>query len=309
MSVAVGAVCPLLVLHILYDITRVSQREIHLKASHCEQSPQPPWHCGEASCEMGGAFGRAPVVYHVACRHDGESAVHHHGRPEDSLIILLSRGAVVVACAQRVGAIASLAHHSFELAHGELVVKKGIGSVPRVDDPPPRSPSPYGEHRREEVVARHPRRHLVAVEACYHGDALVVLITVEHLLTEREERLRRHIVVLKHYAFVDDGERPFLRYVLRRVAAVVALLVHPADVALPVDVLHHAPACLDAGNVVPTARSVLIEEEPRWSCLPHFIEHFLESFGAVEEQDEYRHIHFCRLFVHCLLPFLMIVRV
>ena len=102
---------------------------------------------------------------------------------------------------------------------------------------------------------------LLGIESGNHPYTLVIGITVEHLLAEGEERLRRHIIILKHNATVDNGERPFLGDVFRRVAAIVALLILAVHLTLPVDVGHHLSASFYAGHVTLATRSVLIEEE------------------------------------------------
>ena len=53
-------------------------------------------------------------------------------------------------------------------------------------------------------------RYYVYVESRHHGDALIVGIAVEEFFAEREEGLRRHVIVFEHDAAVGDGECPLL---------------------------------------------------------------------------------------------------
>ncbi|GFI35689.1 hypothetical protein IMSAGC014_02210 [Bacteroidaceae bacterium] len=190
---------------------------------------------------------------------------------------------MVVAGAQRVLAVAPLTHHAAQLAHGEVVVEKGVVAFPAVDDTSPRGPSPNGKDGSKKIVSRHGRCLSVAVEAGNHGYALVVLIPVEEFLAEWEKRLRGHIVIFKHDALVGHGKRPLLGNELRGVTPVVLFLIKPLHVALPVDVFHHAAAGRNAFHIVRPARAVLIEEQARRTCTPHFVEHFAEVVRTVEE--------------------------
>ena len=88
-----------------------------------------------------------------------------------------------------------------------------------------------------------------------------MFVTVEHLLAEREERLRRHVIVFKHDALVDNRERPLLRYIFRRITSVVALLIFAIHLTLPVDILNHTSASFNAGHIALATWSVLIEEQ------------------------------------------------
>ena len=90
-----------------------------------------------------------------------------------------------------------------------------------------------------------------------------MLVAVEHLLAEREERLRGHDVVFEHDDLVGQREGPLVGAEAGGVAALVVVEVLAVDVALPVNlvVADDASAGLDAGQVALVARSVLIEEE------------------------------------------------
>ena len=190
----------------------------------------------------------------------------------------------------------ALAHQRLQLPHVVIIVEESVFSVPLVNHPAPRSPAPYRHVRGKDVVVGAVVEPLFAVEARHHHYPLVVLIAVEHLLAKREERLRRHVVVFEHDALVGHRERPLLRDILRRVAAIVALLVQPPHIALPVDVVHHLTALHDALHVALSPRAVLVKEQPRGARTAHFVEHFLERVGAVEEQYQHRNVNLCRLF-------------
>ena len=47
--------------------------------------------------------------------------------------------------------------------------------------------------------------------------------------------------------------------------------------------VHHAAAGRNAFHIVRPARAVLIEEQARRTCTPHFVEHFAEVVRTVEE--------------------------
>ena len=125
-----------------------------------------------------------------------------------------------------------------------------------------------------------------------------MLIAVQHLLAEGEERLCRHVVILQHHAFINLREGPFLREIFGGVAADIMFLIHTVYLALPVDVLigSNLPASLDTSHVALSARSVLIEEQFGGSCLTHGLEHLSESVGSVKEQQQYGDIGLDGLF-------------
>lgn len=75
------------------------------------------------------------------------------------------------------------------LLHGILVIEEGVVAVPLVDDTSPTCPTPDAEDGSEEVVIGHVGGDFVAVEACYHADALVICIAVKKFLAEGEEGL------------------------------------------------------------------------------------------------------------------------
>ena len=125
----------------------------------------------------------------------------------------------------------------------------------------------------------------LGIESGNHANALIVLVAVEHLLAEGEERLRRHIIILQHNTLVDNGERPFLRDIFGRVASIVALLKLAMHLALPVDVANDTSASLDASHIAFASRSVLIQEELGGSCLAHLVEHLLQVVGTIEEKN------------------------
>ena len=112
-----------------------------------------------------------------------------------------------------------------------------------------------------------------------------MLVAVEHLLAEGEERLRRHVVIFQHDTLVDNRECPLLRYVFGWVASIVALLELTVNLAIPVNVAYYASASLNASHIAFASWSVLIQEELGRLCLAHLVEHLLQMVGTIEEQN------------------------
>ena len=289
---------PLLEGHMLDDVAWVAQGELHLVALHGEDAAVGAWRGVDASCEVGRVGSEPHVVDLILGRHDGQCRIENHARPEDGLIVFLARCPMVVEHLQELAVVAALLHDGLQLLHGLFIVEKRILPVPLVDDPSPGGPSPDVAGLREEIVGIDILRLLIDVETADHPDAVIVLVAVEHFFAEREERLRGHIVVFQHDALVHDAEGPFLREIFRRVAAVVLLLVSAMHLTLPVDfvIADHSPTSLNARQVAVATRAVLVEEEFRGASLPHLVEHLFQVVGAVEEQNQHRHIGLCWIF-------------
>ena len=104
-----------------------------------------------------------------------------------------------------------------------------------------------------------------------------MFVAVEHLLAEREERLRRNNIVFKHYYLISHGECPLVGEKSRRVAALVMVEILALHVALPVNLLiaDNLPASLNARHVLWSTWTILIEEQSRGTRLAYFVEHKL----------------------------------
>ena len=174
---------------------------------------------------MGGILGHPIVVHQVLCRHDGQLMVVYEAHPEYGLVILLAALPMLLAHVEEILAVLAFLPKAARLLHAVLVVEEGVLAVPLVDDTPPRGPAPDGKHRGEEIIVGHILGHLVAVESGNHANALIVLVAVEQLLAEREERLRRNVIVFQYDTFLHMTEGPFLGKVFRRIAAEVLLLI------------------------------------------------------------------------------------
>ena len=193
---------------------------------------------------------------------------------------------MVVAHVEQVLTILAQFPQVVDLLHGIFIVEEGVVAVPLVDDASPACPSPDAEDGGEEVVVGHVGGDFVAVEACYHADALIVGVAVEEFLAEGEEGLGGHVVVFEHDAAVGDGECPLLGEVFGGVAPVVLLLVELVHLAFPVDVGNDLTTLQDAFHVLRTAWPILIEKEAGRTSFLDFVEDFLEEVGTVEEEDE-----------------------
>ena len=87
MSPSTAAVEPLLICHVVDDISRMFQWKLELKAFHGEDLAQSAWCRFLAGRIVRGVGGEADVVDEIALRHDGESVVEHHACPEYGLIV------------------------------------------------------------------------------------------------------------------------------------------------------------------------------------------------------------------------------
>ena len=134
-------------------------------------------------------------------------------------------------------AVSALLHQRLQTLHSLLVAQEGIITLPFIHHSPPGSPSPDSEDRGKEIAVLAIGRYLILIESGNHGDAFIVLIAVEHLLAEREERLARHIVIFQYDALVHHRESPFLGEILRRVASLVLCLIRAVNLALPINIL------------------------------------------------------------------------
>ena len=199
---------------------------------------------------------------------------------------------MVTANLHEIAPHATCLYQALELAACKLVVKERIAAVPFVYNPPPRCPAPDGAHRGKEIAVGYAGCHLVDIEAGHHGYPVIMLIAVEHLLAEWEERLAWLVVILKHDALVDYREGPFLRYVFRRVAAHVLFLVHTVNVTLPVYLLCNGTAFRYSLQVFVRPGAILIEEQPGGSCLAHLIEDKAECGRTVEEEQQHGYVYF-----------------
>ena len=140
--------------------------------------------------EMGGVSHQADVIDLILLGHDGQTVVEQHITPVDGLEIGLATLTMITEHLQHITSQISLLGHALQFLHSLWIMDKAVGGIPTFSHPSPRSPAPDAEGGGEEIaVAAAILRLLVDVEACNHRDALIVLITVEHLLAEREERL------------------------------------------------------------------------------------------------------------------------
>ena len=121
-----------------------------------------------------------------------------------------------------------------QLLHIEGVVQETVKLVPLVDYPFPARPSPDGKGGGEEIVGWHILGDFFGVESGNHADAGVVFVFIQHLLAELEKGDGGHIVVFQYDSLADFGEGPFLRNVLRRVAAEILFLIKPFYFTFPV---------------------------------------------------------------------------
>ena len=115
-----------------------------------------------------------------------------------------------------------------------------------------------------------------------------MLISVEHLLAEREERLCRYHVVLEHDDLLCQREGPLVRTEARRVAALVMVEITTMHLALPIYLLvaHDLATGHDTWLVTLVTWSVLIEQEHGGPCLAHSLEDLSERVAASEEQQQ-----------------------
>ena len=90
-----------------------------------------------------------------------------------------------------------------------------------------------------------------------------MLVAVEHLLAEGEERLCRNDVVLEHDDLVGQREGPLMRTEAGGVAALVMVEIAAVYLTLPVDMLvaDNLTTGLDACHVPFVTRTVLIEKQ------------------------------------------------
>ena len=211
---------------------------------------------------MHASFRCTGIVNQIDARHDAQARTEEYRRVENRFVVGLARGAMIAAEVDEILLKPALFDVGIELVQVERVVEERIMLVPLVDDAPPRRPARYAERGGKEIVVGHVLGFLVVVDARNHTDARVVFVAVEHLLAEREKRLRGHIVILQHNALVGHAESPLLRQKLRGVATVVFLLIQALHLALPVDLLvaHDLPTSLDSSHVALASRPVLIEK-------------------------------------------------
>lgn len=235
------------------------------------------------------------VIDKVARGHDGELVVEYKTHEEDGFVVFLARVTVVAAHVKQVGTVTAQFPQVVHLAHGVGIIKEGVVAVPLVDDSSPACPSPDTEYGGEKVIVGHVRGDFIAVESCYHTDALVVSVAVEQFLAEWEERLGRHIVIFEYDATVSDGECPFLGEIFGGIAPVVPLLIELVDFAFPIDVGNDLTALQDALHVMWSAWSVLIEEEACGTRFLDFVEDFLKEVRTVEEKDEDGYVNVGRM--------------
>lgn len=187
MTPAHDAIDTFLIRCMLDDVARVFQRKVHLVALHGKDTAVTTRKGAERASEVYGVGSCAQIVDHVTGRHDAETGIEQDGGMEDGFVISLSVFTVTVAHVDEIVAVTPRGNEVFQLAHAEAVVKKRIVFIPLVDDPPPACPSPDGERGGKEVVVRHIGRDFFVVESGNHADAGIVLVAVEHFLTEAEK--------------------------------------------------------------------------------------------------------------------------
>ena len=190
-----------------------------------------------AAREMGGVIRETQIIDQIPAWHDGKAGIQQHRSPENAFIKLLSTMGMIPAHRDEVLTEPTLANHRFQLSHRLLIAQKGIVTLPFVHHTAPRSPSPDREDRSKEIAVLAVGCHLIFIESGNHGNTFVVLIAVEHLLAEREERLRRHIVIFQHDTLIHNRESPFLGEILRWIASLILGLIRSVHLTLPINIL------------------------------------------------------------------------
>ena len=250
--------------------------------------------CGE----VGRVGHQSDVVDLVLRRHDGQTVVEQHVCPVDGLEILLATLTMVVEHLQHIFPEVSFPGHTLQLLYLLRIMHEAIGGIPALSHPTPGGPSPDAEGRGEEIAVVAVGCRLVDIEACHHRDTFIVFITVEHLLAEREERLRRHHIIFQDDHLVGQRKGPAMTAEAGGVAALVMVEVAAMHLTRPVDVLvgYYLATSLDACPVALTPWSVLIEQELRGSSLAHGFEHLRKGVAAGEEQQQDGDIGLGRMF-------------
>ena len=105
-----------------YQIAWMSQGEFQLVALHGEDTTVAAGQGIDRSGKVGGIRSNAQVVDHVASGYDAEARAKEQGSMEDTLVVGLTCGAVVVAHGDEVVAIATAADELLQLGHGLWVV-------------------------------------------------------------------------------------------------------------------------------------------------------------------------------------------
>ena len=223
------------------------------------------------------------IVYHVSAWNNAETVAHQQVSPEDGLVESFALRPVLLAHRQEIVAVTAFLNNGFQLSNRMWVIHPCVMFVPLVNDSSPRCPTPDAEVGREEVVLLYIRCLLFHVESGNHGNALIVLITIQHFLAECEERDGRYIVIFQYHTFVRLAESPLLGDNFRGVAAVVAFLLQLMHLAVPVNLTDHFPAGPYAFNIFLVAWTVLVKEESGGACFPYLRKNLLQRCGPHEE--------------------------
>ena len=156
------------------------------------------------------------VLNKVLRGYDGQSAIQRAGRPDECLVDGVARSLVLVDLLYHLlAALASVGYVSLQLVPVERIISNGIAHLATLEDPAPRGPSPDAEGCGEEVVVRRICLFLM-IKTCNHRDAFIVLIAIEHLLTEWDKRQRRRGVVFQHDDLLCQRESPRLSLMVRQ---------------------------------------------------------------------------------------------
>ena len=298
MSPCHDAVDAVLVFDVLDDIAGMAQGELQLVDGEGEEALHGVGQGFQGALEMGRLLADGGVLDEVACGDDGESAVQHAGRPDEGFVDLIAGGFVLGHLPEHLGAaLMTVVDAGFQLVKVEGVVEQRIVGVALVHDAAPGGPAPDAEDGGEEVVVGGVGDFLV-VETGNHGDALVMLVTVEHLAAEGNERGRGRGVVFYDDAFVGQREGPTLRLPVGGPGTGVLSVVTAADVALPVDlgVGDNLTGGLELAGIIVVAGTVLIDEQTRGTGLTDDGKGATEGLGAGEDDEQDGYIVLCGMF-------------
>ena len=187
MSPGHGSVVALLVGQVLCDLCRMYERTLEVIALHGEDATQASWG-GSQRATVVRTRVQSNVVDHIDTGHDGQTIVQEHVAPKDALKVGLARLAVVSAHLEHIAAILAPSDNLLQAADLLGVIEPAVLTIPVVDYPRPRGPSPDAEGLGEEIaghflrpsLARHGRQGclLVGIEACYHRDTRVIGIAI-----------------------------------------------------------------------------------------------------------------------------------
>ena len=298
MAPAINLVETFLILNIFQDVTGMLERELQFMALHHENPAISLRRGLHATRKMGRLIRQAKIIDQILCRHNRHTRTQQHGRPEQTFKILLARSTMVLHHPDKIRTQLPALGKRLQLPHGISIIQESILLIALLENTTPRSPTPDSKHRSEEITVWTITGYLVLIESCNHRDTFIVLIPVEHFLTERKERLRRHTVIFQDDALINHRKSPFLRKMSRRVTSLIPGLIRTMHLALPIDILIrcYLPARLNARHIPFSPCSILIEEQLGRTSLLHLVENFLEMIWAIEKQHQYSHIYLSRLF-------------